>query len=93
MYVSTNGGQTWQAQAALPTTGAWKAVAAATDGSRLVAVEANGNVWTYSNGAWTAQAGAGVRPWSSVDMSGDGRTIVAGVAGESHGGIRVLTGY
>ena len=82
MYVSTNGGQTWQSQAALPTTGTWKAVAPARDGSRLVAVEAGGSVWTYFNGVWTAQAAAGVRPWSAVDLSQNGRTIVAGVAGE-----------
>ena len=88
VYVSTDAGQTWTSQAALPTTGAWQSVAAAADGSRLVAVEQGGNVWTYFSGTWTAQTAAGVRQWSAVDTSGDGATILAGVTGKRGGGLR-----
>lgn len=81
VYVSLNYGVTWTNQISIPTNGSWSAVAASGNGSRLVAVEQGGYIYTY-NGIWTKQVGAGQRPWSSVDMSGDGKTILAGTAGK-----------
>lgn len=84
IYVSFNGGSTWDQQTSVvPTSGNWTAVAASGSGSRLVAVDQGGYVYTYQNGVWTQQTGAGQRPWTSVDMSGDGQVIVAGTAGKA----------
>ena len=79
--MSTDGGVTWTEQTSLPTTSNWTAVAASADGSKLVAVSADGGLYTYSNGTWTLQADAGQRAWSAVDISADGSTVLAGVSG------------
>ena len=82
MYVSVDGGASWTVQTSLPPNGTWTSVASSADGSRLAAVDLNGSVWTFYNGTWTAQAGLGEQPWSAVEMSGDGSTIIVGVAGQ-----------
>lgn len=90
VYISINGGANWTAQTMLPSPGNWTAVSASGDGSLLVAVESGGNIYTYQNGTWTKQPGAGVDNWSTVTTSYNGSTIVAGTEGSMHvgGGLR-----
>jgi hypothetical protein len=64
----------------------WKAVAASSDGSKLVAVVNPGNIFTSTNyGAnWGVKAGGlGSLGWSSVASSADGSKLVACVNGGS----------
>jgi hypothetical protein len=64
----------------------WKAVAASSDGRKLVAVVANGNIYASTNYGvnWTVRAnGFGNLNWSSVASSADGTKLVAAVNGGS----------
>lgn len=88
IYVSTNGGSTWQmsgAPANLNTS--WRAVASSADGSRLVAVCGWG-VNAYQRGRIYTSADSGLTwvsnnspstYWSSVASLADGRKLVATV--------------
>jgi hypothetical protein len=56
----------------------WVAVASSADGSHLVAIPANGQIYTSSDGGvtWTEQA-SGIQPWTAVASSADGTKLVA----------------
>ena len=57
----------------------WKAVAASSDGSKLVAAVNGGNIFTSTNYGvtWQAKPSAGSLNWSSVASSADGTKLVA----------------
>lgn len=76
-----DGGATWIQQTTIPTNGNWTAVATSPDGSTLVAVDSGGSIYTYQNGVWTAQPGAGTNAWLTVGTSYDGSKVVVGTAG------------
>ena len=76
-HTHIDGGSTWLSQATLGNS-SWQDVAINSDGSKAVAVDSTtGILWTYDNGVWTPQYGAGLHDWSAVDMSADGQTILA----------------
>ena len=74
--LSVNAGFAWRTN---ETSRAWKAVAASSDGSKLVAVVNGGQIYTSTNYGvnWTARDFN--RAWSSVASSADGTKLVAGV--------------
>jgi concanavalin A-like lectin/glucanase superfamily protein len=59
----------------------WRAVASSSDGMRLAAVVAGGQVYTSSDAGSTWTARETNRNWSSVASSSDGTRLVATVAG------------
>lgn len=66
-----------------PTLGdsSWTGAAISADGLKATVVDnATGILWTYdgNTGVWTPQYGAGLHPWTAVDISPDGNTIIAG---------------
>lgn len=60
------------------------------DFSRMVAVSSNGSIFisTDTGASWAPQPGAPVKNWTSVAMSADGLTILAGAA---YGGLYTST--
>jgi hypothetical protein len=95
IYVSTNGGSTWQMSGA-PTNlnTSWRAVASSADGSRLVAVcgwglnnsPQSGRIYTSADSGLTWVANnAPYTVWSSVASSADGRKLVATIGVDSSG--------
>jgi len=95
IYLSTNGGSTWQMSGA-PTNlnTSWRAVASSADGSRLVAVcgwglnnsPQSGRIYTSADSGLTWVANnAPHTVWSSVASSADGRKLVATVGVDSSG--------
>ena len=88
LFISTSGGASWQQQQGgqqgqPPSPGAWVAVAASGNGAALYAAEAGGSLWKYdvATAAWTELAAAGQQQaWTSISVSDDGRTVLAGVA-------------
>jgi hypothetical protein len=56
----------------------WIGVASSADGSHLVAIPANGQIYTSSDAGvtWTEQA-SGIQSWTAVASSGDGTKLVA----------------
>jgi hypothetical protein len=95
IYLSTNGGSTWQMSGA-PTNlnTSWRAVASSADGSRLVAVcgwglnnsPQFGRIYTSADSGLTWVANNAFHTfWSSVASSADGRKLVATIGVDSSG--------
>jgi len=59
----------------------WHAVASSADGSKLVAVEAAGQIWTSSDSGATWSAHESASLWQSVASSADGSKLVTVVEG------------
>merc|ERR1711998_695852 len=57
----------------------WSAVASSSDGSKLVAAERLGNLWTStdSGSSWTEHPLGGTDGWSAVASSSDGSKLLA----------------
>ena len=57
----------------------WYAMASSADGTKLVAVEYNDNVYTSADAgvSWTLRSGAGSRHWEHVASSADGTKLAA----------------
>ncbi|NBU11450.1 MAG: hypothetical protein EBS84_20975, partial [Proteobacteria bacterium] len=57
----------------------WCAIASSADGSKLVALDSGGLIYTSTDFGvtWTPQAGAGARAWNAVASSADGTKLVA----------------
>jgi hypothetical protein len=85
-------GVTWTAQSNAPSAN-WFSVASSGDGSHLVAVVYNGQIYTSNDGGvtWTAQSGAPSTTWFSVASSADGSHLVAVVQTSSGGAIYTST--
>ncbi|MBF0516569.1 MAG: hypothetical protein HQK97_05545 [Nitrospirae bacterium] len=59
----------------------WSAVASNSDGTRLAAVSYGGDIWTYSNGAWTAGNVFGANDnWNTIASDSTGTKLVAGIS-------------
>lgn len=82
---------TWT-QATRPVPRSLVSLATTTDGSIVVAADSNGGttgylyVSTNRGSSWTTMTSAGLRRWTSIDVSGDGQRMVASVWG---GGVYV----
>lgn len=57
----------------------WAAVASSADGTKLVAAESGGLLWTSVDAGTTWEARASAQTWSAVASSADGRRLVAAV--------------
>jgi len=57
----------------------WGSIACSADGSKLVAGEWPGNIWTSSDGGgtWTKRPSAGSRDWVDIASSADGNKLAA----------------
>ncbi|MCS7337845.1 MAG: hypothetical protein NZ739_06355 [Verrucomicrobiae bacterium] len=83
LYLSADGGSSW-AQAAGSPLMQWTAVAAASDGVRLAAVHAPGGIYISEDAgsSWLLRTGAPDNlSWTSVAVSADGGTVIAGPNG------------
>jgi hypothetical protein len=86
IYTSGDYGVSWAKFSVPWTPHNWECpVASNSDGSRLVAVDQGGSIWsaTAYGTAWTEQTAAGTRNWSSIASSSDGSKLVAAVDGGS----------
>jgi hypothetical protein len=61
----------------------WQSIASSSDGSKLVAVELGGSLYTSidSGATWIERTAAGSRQWQSIASNNDGSMLVAGVWG------------
>ena len=76
VFASSDYGMTWATTTA--PSGAWSRIATSYDGGSLIAVRTN-NIFTSGDygASWTAQPELGTRNWTSVDVSADGRMMIA----------------
>jgi photosystem II stability/assembly factor-like uncharacterized protein len=80
IYISHDGGGTWQASSS--PTSHWNAVACSADGTRLVAATSFAGIYTSTNAGVTWMSNnAPVTQWSAVACSADGTKLVAVVDG------------
>jgi len=80
IYVSPDGGGTWQASGS--PTSHWAAVACSADGMRLVATTSFGGIYTSTDwGVTWVSNNVPVTDWSAVACSADGTKLVAVVDG------------
>ena len=78
MACSTDSGLSWTAR---DSTRNWQAVASSSDGSKLVAAELGGQIYTSTDSGLTWTAGDSTRNWQAVASSADGNKLVAVVTG------------
>jgi photosystem II stability/assembly factor-like uncharacterized protein len=78
IYKSTDAGATWAPQSVA---GNWVAIASSSDGTRLIASESPGGLYTSSNGGSTWVLASPPAPssaaWTSVASSSDGSRVFA----------------
>ena len=80
IWLSTDGGSTWSAQAGgAPTTASWKEITSSADGIKLAAQ--CGVAWISTDGGSTWSRATSAVDWSSLVFSGDGTTLVGCVNG------------
>ncbi|WP_420266049.1 WD40 repeat domain-containing protein [Candidatus Magnetominusculus dajiuhuensis] len=60
----------------------WYSVASNSDGTRLIAAIKGGDIWSYSNGAWTeAKVNGDNNTWTAVASDSTGTKLVAAASG------------
>jgi hypothetical protein len=81
--VSINAGANWTLAPEVEAYHEWKGIAGSSDGTKLVAIEHNGYLYTSTDSGttWTQHKGPGIQDWLSVTSSADGTRLAAGTDG------------
>lgn len=88
IYITSDYGKNWTSASKTSTANGWTKICYTSYGSHLLATDNGGYIWysTNNGSTWNSYANAGIKGWTSIAASGNGKVQIATESGLSNTG-------